>query len=412
MHKPNKPRSNISAQAVDRTCVETNSPSCAGLSATPPRFCVTHAENDLLFTADGDRYIDLLMGSGTVFLGHVNPDITRAIEAQLRKLWNTGVLQTDIGMQANSIVNSFFPSSHRLAALYATGMEAAEFAMRVARLTTGRPGVIGFDNCMHGKSMATAHLGWENQHVDLPRFYRLPFVPNRSEHQILEELSRILATREISVVFLEALQGSNGGHTISADFYQSVALLCSEYGTLFAVDEIFTGFYRTGTPFFYQTLGSAPDIILIGKAMGNGFPVSGVVLNKRIPVTSGMLPGSTYAQNPLAAAAVCATLQLIQKLDMVGNIAKIESAAKTILGNLNAEGIPVRGKGALWILEIAPPMNVGEIASRILCRGVLVSQTGRFIRLLFPATIAPEHLNQACLAIRDVCLDARRQGSG
>src|SRR5688500_18038659 len=122
----------------------------------PKGFCVTRAANDLLFTEDGNQYIDLMNGSGTVFLGHANPAIARKVADQLNVLWTTGPIPTRIVGDARAAVEAFLPQSHRLAILSSTGMEAVEFAVRVARKITGRKGIIGFSGSMHGKSMAAA----------------------------------------------------------------------------------------------------------------------------------------------------------------------------------------------------------------------------------------------------------------
>src|SRR5688500_9891003 len=141
----------------------------------PEGFCISRGDNDLLFADDGKRYIDLLSGSGTVFLGHVNPAIVHAVQKQLETLWTTAAaVPTVIGNDAREAVEKFFPPSHQLVVSYSTGMEAVEFAIRVARHATGRKGIVGFTGGMHGKSMAAARLGWPNALATLPDFVSLP----------------------------------------------------------------------------------------------------------------------------------------------------------------------------------------------------------------------------------------------
>lgn len=369
----------------------------------PERFCVTRGANDLLFAEDGKQYIDLLSGSGTVFLGHANPAIARKIQEQLDALWNTGAVPTRLGSEARAAVEEFFPPSHRLAVFYSTGMEAVEFALRIARQVTGRKGVVGFNGCMHGKSMATARLGWPNELVTLPDFHSLPYLPQHSEEAILEDVRSALAAYSISAVFLEPLLGSRGGYIPSRQFAEQLSSICAEYGSLFVMDEIFTGFYRTGAPFLHQELGVTPDMVLVGKAMGNGFPVSGVVVDRRYPIEAGMLPGSTFAGNPLAASAVLAALGEMRAHDMPAKVGKIEETILTTLQDLGELGIALRGKGALWILELPTSMRVPDVMARILQDGVIVSTTANFIRLLPAATISLDHLTEACGVIRQAC---------
>jgi acetylornithine/succinyldiaminopimelate/putrescine aminotransferase len=367
---------------------------------------IAHASNDLLFTDDGRRFIDLLCGFGTVFLGHCNPAITARVEEQLGRVWTTGRLPTGVAEEAKRLVETFFPSTHHLACLYSTGMEAAEFALRVARAATGRPGVIGFEESTHGKSLATAYLGWENDLVSLPGFQRLPFVAKKSEEEILSLIEARLSTRSISAVFIEPVHGSGKGHSASPDFYREISRLCAEHDCLVVFDEILTGFYRNGERFCFEALGLLPDIVLIGKAIGNGFPVSGVVVKRTLPVDAKTLPGSTYSGNPLASAVVAATLTHMRSLDMRGAVARVAKIVTAELGPLARTGMTLRGRGALWILDLPSPVLVPRVVAGIRERGVVVAPAGKCIRLLPPATISMDHLQASCAAVREACLEA------
>lgn len=365
---------------------------------------IASASNDLLIAADGHTYIDVFCGAGSVLMGHVNPAITAALQTQLNQVWITGVAPTNIRAEAQAVVESFFPSSHYLAALYSTGMEAAEFALRFARVATRRRRVVGFEQCMHGKSMATAYLGWPNDDVRLPDFYRVPYIPHWSEDRILDRVFELVSTDTIAAVFIEPLQGSAGGHLASASFFQELDRLCAAHGTLMVFDEIFSGFYRTGDAFLHQTLGVTPDLVLIGKAMGNGFPVSGVMADRQYRVERSMLPGSTFAGSPLAAAAVVATLRQMQSRSMSADVARIGEVISTGLKDVGRAGVTMRGRGACWILEFPDALRVNDAAGRISRSGVVVSIVGSYIRVLPPATITPDHLDRACRVIRDACL--------
>ncbi|TFG38568.1 MAG: aminotransferase class III-fold pyridoxal phosphate-dependent enzyme [Syntrophobacterales bacterium] len=364
--------------------------------------CIVSGNNDILLDANGHSCIDLFTGHGTVWLGHAHPQITTAVTDQLSKVWNTGGLTTSIASEARTLIESFFPSSHYLAALYSTGMEASEFALRMARSTTKKSGAIRFARNLHGKSLATAQLGWDNGSPPLlPGFHRLPFLPTVTEAEALKRLERTLSNGNISAVFIEPIQGSGGGHSASPHFYDSVLRQCRAHGALSIFDEILTGFYRTGLPFFFSQLMETPDIILVGKAMSNGFPASGVMVNREYPLHSDMLPGSTYAGNPLAAAAITATLRQMRALDMPGQVTTLEEIITAALSVLDALGIALRGKGALWVIELPPHLDVHRIAAGLYRRGVLVSYTVNQLRILPAATIEPDNLKHACAIIVD-----------
>jgi acetylornithine/succinyldiaminopimelate/putrescine aminotransferase len=369
----------------------------------PEGFHVARGANDLLFTEDGKEYIDLMSGSGTVFLGHANPAIARRIGEQLTTVWNVGAIPTRIANDARRAVERFFPESQRLAALYSTGMEAVEFAIRVARTVAGRKGLVGFTGSMHGKSMAAAKLGWPNELATLPDFQSLAYLPERSEDEVLEDVRNAFVANPIAAVFLEPLLGSRGGHIPSRRFAEQLARLCTQHGVLLVMDEIFTGFHRTGTPFMYEELGITPDIVLVGKAMGNGFPVSGVVVDRRHRIDQRMLPGSTFAGNPLAAAAVLATLSEMESHDIPEKVATIQETILTSLKDLD-DSVAMRGKGALWVLEFPTSAQARDVTARIFRAQVLVSPTANFIRLLPAATISVDHLRAACDAICAACM--------
>jgi acetylornithine/succinyldiaminopimelate/putrescine aminotransferase len=376
-----------------------------------PPLRISRAENDLLFDEEGRSYIDLFSAHGTTWLGHADRDVADAIARQLGRVWVTGGIETDVSAQARALVEGFFPPTHHLAALYSTGMEAAEFALRVARVATGRSGAVGFARSMHGKSLATAYLGWDNRDdVRLPDLVRLPFVPDRSEREILDALAGVLADHPVCAVFVEPIQGCGGGHSASPPFYHEVARLCAERSALLVFDEILTGFHRTGGAFVFSDLGVVPDVVLIGKAMGGGFPVSGVVVDEKYPITPAMLPGSTYAGNPLAAAAVAATLTKLRALDLPGRVAAIERVIVTGFASLDEVGVVLRGKGALWVLELPAGWDVEAIVVNLYRRGVAVGYAGRHLRILPAAIIDPGRLASACAIVREELTRPGREG--
>jgi acetylornithine/succinyldiaminopimelate/putrescine aminotransferase len=366
------------------------------------RLRITRAENDLLFDQNGRPLIDLFSGNGTAWLGHANERVNEQLAAQLKRMWITGGLETQIHLDAMSAIENLVPASHKVGGLYSTGMEAAEFAIRVARVITGRPDVLGFEKSMHGKSLATAYLGWDNHdQVRLPQFHRLPFVSTLAEEEILDRLRNVLRSNPISAVFVEPMQGSGGGHAGTDLFYEEVRRLCHQSGALLVFDEILTGFYRTGTSFYFKSLGFCPDIFLVGKAMGNGFPVSGIIIKNEHKICPEMLPGSTYAGNPLACTAIAATLGELSLLRPIEKVAEIETIIWNALSPLRERGLQVRGRGAMWIIELPPRFDIQGIALSLYKRGVLMSYTGCILRFLPALTILPTHLAEACDIVRE-----------
>jgi acetylornithine/succinyldiaminopimelate/putrescine aminotransferase len=283
-------------------------------------------------------------------------------------------------------------------------MEAAEFAIRVARRATGRKEVIGFDRSMHGKSLATARLGWDNKDgVNVPILHRLPYLGTQPESQVLGRLEQKLRSGHISAVFVEPMQGVNG-ILPQPPFLESIIRLARSFKALTVFDEILSGFHRTGKAFLFSGLSVLPSIVLTGKAMGNGFPVSAVAVHSSISIESSMLPGSTFSGNPLAAAAVVGTLNCMQTYDLPGMVRKIEKVIVEALSEVDGQGVCLRGKGAMWVLELDESVDVGAVITNIFRRGVLVNSTRHILRILPAATIRLENLQHACQIVRDEIL--------
>lgn len=371
----------------------------------PPR--IVRAQNDLLHDSDGRCYIDLFSAHGAAWLGHRPPAVEARLREQLAQVWLTGRLPTPAFVEAQAKLTALFPAGHALSALYSTGMEAAEFALRLARVATGRREVIGFSGSMHGKSLATANLGWgDPDGATLPSVQRLPFPPHAPEGEVLAALAERLKSRCVAAVFVEPIQASAGGHAATPDFLTGVHALCRDSGTLLVFDEILTGFHRTGPRFCFSEHAFVPDVVLLGKALGSGFPVATVVSNSRHAIVPAMLPWSTFAGNPLAATAVAATLDAMAEIDLPGLVDGIERAVLRAVAPLAGTGIEVRGRGALWVIELPAKADIEQVVARVFERGVALGFNGRQIRILPAATIDPARLARAVDVIVKECLEA------
>jgi acetylornithine/succinyldiaminopimelate/putrescine aminotransferase len=357
------------------------------------RKVVVSARNATLYNIDGSSHTDLFGANGTLLLGHCNPAVVEALEEQSRKVWITGRLDTDIRLEAVTMVERVIPGSHYVSGFYSTGMEASEFALRAARVLTGRKDLLGFAKSMHGKSLATAFLAWNNPHGHgLPGFVRPPFPSPDQAARVLEDLDTVLSRGTTAAVFLEAIQGSGGGASVDASFCHHLRELCTRTGTLLVADEILTGFYRTGPLFFHERFPLDPDIILAGKCMGNGFPVSTVLMRRDLEIRPQMLPYSTYADNSLAAAAVSGTLREIERLPLEQMAARVEHQIADHLNASVRDTLEVTLFGALCIINTGDAERAQRIADRCYEEGVLISQAGPILRLLPPVTIEEELL--------------------
>lgn len=244
---------------------------------------VTHGVNDRICAEDGRWFIDLVSSTGAVFLGHANEAVNRHVADQLGRISCSWTSDLAIQGQCKEVVGRHLDDGYALYSLYSTGMEAAEVALRMAYHHTRRSEVVGFRHNHHGKSVATQNLtGPDPDLPELGGFHRVAFLPHTAEAEVLTRVADVVATERVAAVFVEPVQGRGGGHAASRAFFQDLQQLCHRTGTLLVCDEIFSGFHRTGPCFRYQALGIEPDIVLVGKAISNGFPAAGVVVHDRI----------------------------------------------------------------------------------------------------------------------------------
>jgi len=382
-------------------------------SITPPlpaaktvQLTISHGENDCLITTDGNRYIDMVSGFGSVLLGHANKQINAQVKNQLDLLSHSGRLPTPIRQQACDLLLDFLPDQLQQLGLYTGGAEATEFSLRVASCSTGRPTFIGFENSMHGKSFATAQLGWRNELVDFTNDCRIPFLPEYSEDQSLAAVTDRLQLGDVAAVLIEPMLGSSGGHSASPGFYKELSRQCKIHGSFLIFDEILTGF-RAASPFLFKDFDLTPDMLVFGKSVGNGFPVSCIALNNEINISPNMLPGSTFSENPISAAAIVATLTELKRIDLAARLATIGTTIQQKLSVLERSGFRSRGRGAFWCLEVPAHLSAANLTKELLESGVIFSSTKRHIRLLPAITVSDFNLARACDCLVQTCERAK-----
>jgi 4-aminobutyrate aminotransferase-like enzyme len=366
-------------------------------------FSIVDAQADLLYTSDGRTLIDLFTAHGTVWLGHCHPVVRDALKRQLDTVWITGGYATPMVQEMRAAMNAFLPDGYTLASLASTGMEANEQALRIARVRTGRNSALGFAGAMHGKSFLTAALAWDNgDGLAVPQIQRVPCGSGMDEAATLEVVERTLKVCDTAAVFVEPIHATSFGWHASPAFYQALRALATRHGALLVYDEVLTGFHRTGPKFCFLQHQLQPDIVVFGKACGNGFPVGGVAVRDGIAVSPRMLLGSTFSNNALAAAAVGATLASLQALDAEALVRAIERTVRQNLAPaLAGSGVSLSGAGAMWFLTFPSAEQAAACARGLLQAGVCIGFHNRQLRLLPPLTIRPENLLAACQKIAE-----------
>jgi len=301
-----------------------------------------------VYNAAGTEYLDLYGGHAVISIGHAQPDYVKAISEQAARL----------GFYSNSVENSLQTAlAEKLGRasgygdyslfLCNSGAEANENALKLASFQTGRAKVLAFSKAFHGRTSG-AVAATDNPSIRSP-FNGTPNVEFTPLND-LEAARAKLATREFAAVIIEGIQGVAGIHCPADDFLRELRTAASETGTQLILDEIQSGYGRTGRFFAHQWAGIRPDLITMAKGMGNGFPIGGVLIAPHFEARPGLL-GTTFGGSHLACAAAIAVLDVMEREKLVENAA---DTGEYLLGELRKADGPkeIRGRGLMIGIEI------------------------------------------------------------
>lgn len=361
----------------------------------------------------GKDYLDLNSVMGSVSCGHNIPLINERLIQQVNTLWNSNFLPTETQIEAIAKINAVLPSDINVATLYSTGAEAIELALRVARAATGRKKILSFKDHFHGKTHGTMHLvqHFPDCYGPVPDAYRTVIDSDGSDTpEIIEHYLNAIPPEDVAAVIFEPVMGYSGPRKLHENFLETVRKFCDKHGIIMIADEILTGFHRCND-WFYSCRGEfKPDVIVFGKGLGNGYPISGVACRSIFSeCVNKALPGSTFAGNSLACAAACGTLDFMQQLDLPAKTDELEKQFYHYFSQprFDAYGANVDGTGGLLSLSFQDRSfsHMQEIYLNVLEAGVITSHTQHYLRLMPPLTIAPEEFQQGLETIGQ-CIDA------
>jgi 4-aminobutyrate aminotransferase/(S)-3-amino-2-methylpropionate transaminase len=346
-----------------------------------------HGEGATLTDADGNRYVDFFAGVGVASLGHAHPGLASALAAQARRSI-VGTFATSERARAFELLSQAAPGRLKRHHLYSGGAEAVEAALRLARSATKKFEVVSFWGGFHGKTAGVLGLiGDESKQgygpLEAGRYqvpyadcYRCPFKMSYPQCglfcvEFARKQLKNSSAGAIAAVIVEPFQGTAGNVVPPDDFLPAVKEVARENGALLIADEMITGFGRTGRMWGVEHSGVDPDIVTVGKGMGSGFPVSGVLLSEELgraePFCKPSASSSSYGGNPLAAVAVGATLEAIRTENLVENSRVV---GEHLLGRLRElqekyEFIgDVRGRGLMIGLDMVRDRKTREPLGR------------------------------------------------
>src|SRR5438132_1567775 len=315
---------------------------------------IVRGRGALLWDEEGREYIDCAAGHGVANIGHGRPEIAAALAAQAQRLITCPeIVYNDVRARLLERLAHLTPEGLNHFFLCNSGTEAVEGALKFARLATGRTGIIATLRGFHGRTMGALSTTWE-------RHYREPFAPlvPGVSHVRYNDLAAMEAAINdgTAAVIIELVQGEGGVHVASEEYVSGLSALCRERGALLIVDEIQTGFGRTGRLFACDHYNLQPDILCLAKSLAGGVPMGAVCLGPRVMesghITRG-IHGSSFGGNPLACAAALATLDILEKDTLPQRAAALGEYALQRLKKMHSPLIrEVRGKGLLLGIEL------------------------------------------------------------
>jgi 4-aminobutyrate aminotransferase/(S)-3-amino-2-methylpropionate transaminase len=375
---------------------------------------------------DGNTFIDFTGGVGCLAVGHAHPRVVAAIQEQAQLFAHTDftVVPYEVYVELAERLCALTPiAAPTKAAFFNSGAEAIENAVKFARAHTQRPAVIAFEGGFHGRTLLALTLTSKTHPYKAglgpfaPEVYRAPFANEYrglDTRAALEALERALVTQvaaeQVAAIVIEPVQGEGGFVVAPPEFMAGIRNLCDEHGILLIVDEVQTGFGRTGRLFAIEHYDVEPDLMVVAKSIAGGLPLSGVLGRAEIMDAPGdSAIGGTFVGNPVAQAAAVAVLDVIEEEGLVARASTIGDATRERMHGWQ-ERFPqvgdVRGLGAMLAIELvrdpvtrqAAPELATSVAEQAMSQGLLLLKSGlqgNCIRVLVPLVISDAELDEA-----------------
>jgi 4-aminobutyrate aminotransferase/(S)-3-amino-2-methylpropionate transaminase len=389
-----------------------------GVANALPNFAA-RATNAELWDAEGRRFIDFASGIAVLNVGHCHPKVVAAVSAQLNLLTHAAFQITPYAnyIEVAEHLNKAAPGpSPKKSILFSSGAEAVENALKIARYHTKRAGVIAFSGGFHGRTLATMSLTGKVQPYKagfgplLPNVYHVPFpmayhgISSEQSLAAIEQLFKAdVDPTQVAALIIEPVLGEGGFYIAPPEFLRALRALCDRHGIVMIVDEIQSGFGRTGRMFAIEHAGVEPDLMTVAKSIAGGLPLSAVVGKAEImdaPPPGGL--GGTYAGSPLACAAALAVFEVIASEGLLARSLRIGELLQTRLRTLQKR-FPaigeIRGVGAMVAIELVKNGSAGqpdaELTRALVLaaaqQGLVILSCGVYsnvIRFLAPLTIS------------------------
>ena len=383
------------------------------------------ALNSEVWDIEGNRYIDFAAGIAVVNTGHCHPKVMAAVASQMTKFTHTchQVLPYEPYIRLAERLNALVPGDFPKKTIFVTtGAEACENAVKIARIATGRSGVIAFGGAFHGRTFMGMSLTGKVEPYKkgfgamMPDVWHVPFpqeVLNITTEDAMSGLTKLfkadLDPARVAAIIFEPVQGEGGFYPAPKDLVRGIRKLCDAHGIIMIADEVQTGFARTGTLFAMEAYGVAADLTTMAKGLAGGLPLAAVTGKAELMDAAhpGGL-GGTYGGNPLGIAAANAVLDVIEEEDLCARANELGGRLKQRLEAIRSvtpEIVDIRGPGFMVAVEFANATThepdaglTGRVRMEALKRGLILLTCGVYgnvIRFLAPITIPDAHFAEA-----------------
>jgi 4-aminobutyrate aminotransferase/(S)-3-amino-2-methylpropionate transaminase len=387
---------------------------------------VDEGRGALITDVDGNTFVDFTGGVGCLNVGHSHPDVVAAAQEQMARFSHTDftIVPYEVYIRLAERLTDTIPiNGPKKAAFFNAGTEAVENAVKFARAYTGRPAVIAFEGGFHGRTLLSLSLTSKTHPYKAglgpfaPEVYRAPFAQDYrgpNAFTALEVLERMLITyvaaESVAAIVIECVQGEGGFVVAPRPFMEGVRRICDEHGIVMVVDEVQTGFARTGRMWAIEHYDVEPDLVTMAKSIAAGLPLSGVIGKAHIMDAPGdSAIGGTYVGNPVAQAAALAVLDVIEDEGLIARSGEIGEVIRGRMLSWQQEHAAigdVRGLGAMLAIELVHDRDTKrpapELATAVVeeaaTRGLLLLKSGIYsncIRVLVPLVISDAELEEA-----------------
>jgi len=357
------------------------------------------AEGAYVWDENNTKYLDLYGGHGVISIGHTHPKYVKALSNQLSKIgFYSNSIQNPLQVELAQKLGKLSGCENYNLFLCNSGAEANENALKLASFITGKSRIISFNNAFHGRTSA-AVVVTDNMKINAPINLQqeVTFLPLNNIELLIQELMK----GDVAAVIIEGIQGVGGLDEGTTEFFQQLQEICQEKEALLILDEIQSGYGRSGHFFAFQHHHIQPDIITTAKGMANGFPIGGVLISNKYEAKHGML-GTTFGGNHLACVAAISVLNSIEEENLIANVNEVYKYFLEEI-KLVSKVKKVKGKGLMLGIEF--DFEVGELRKKLIFDKHIFtggSNNKNLLRILPPLNIKKEQIASFINALKEL----------